>query len=49
MTNNTLKSTIEAIIATGALVTVTLDGTFNSKTGAPVRRPAPAPTSGTSS
>jgi uncharacterized protein YqgV (UPF0045/DUF77 family) len=36
MTNNTLKSTIESIIATNALIVVTLDGTFNSQTGAPV-------------
>lgn len=36
MTNNTLKSTIESLIASSALVVVTLDGTFNSKTGAPV-------------
>ena len=36
MTNNTLKSTIEAIIASNALVVVTLDGTFNSLTGAPI-------------
>jgi hypothetical protein len=43
MTNNTLKSTIEAIIATGALVTVTLDGTFNSKTGTPILSPRTGP------
>jgi hypothetical protein len=36
MTNNTLKSTIETIVATNALIVVTLDGTFNSLTGAPV-------------
>jgi colicin import membrane protein len=36
MTNNTLKSTIEAITASNALLVVTLDGTFNSQTGAPV-------------
>lgn len=36
MTNNTLKSTIESILATNALLVVTLDGTFNSQTGAPV-------------
>jgi len=36
MTNTTLKSTIEAILAANALVVVTLDGTFNSQTGAPV-------------
>jgi ABC-type proline/glycine betaine transport system ATPase subunit len=36
MTNNTLKSTIETIRATNALIVVTLDGTFNSQTGAPV-------------
>ena len=43
MTNNTLKSTIEAIIASNALVVVTLDGTFNSKTGAPVLSPRTRP------
>jgi hypothetical protein len=36
MTSTTLKATIESLIASGALVVVTLDGTFNSKTGAPV-------------
>jgi hypothetical protein len=36
MTNNTLKTTIEAIIAANALIVVTLDGTFNSQTGASV-------------
>lgn len=43
MTNNTLKSTIEAIIASNALVVVTLDGTFNSITGAPVLSPRTRP------
>ena len=43
MTNNTLKSTIEAIIASNALLVVTLDGTFNSKTGAPVLSPRTRP------
>jgi hypothetical protein len=43
MTNNTLKSTIEAIIASGALVVVTLDGTFNSITGATVLSPRTRP------
>jgi hypothetical protein len=43
MTNNTLKSTIEAIIASSALVVVTLDGTFNSITGAPVLSPRTRP------
>lgn len=36
MTNNTLKSTLEAIIASNALIVVTLEGTFNAQTGAPV-------------
>ena len=36
MTNNTLKSTIESIRATGALIVVTAYGTFNSLTDASV-------------
>jgi hypothetical protein len=36
MTNNALKSTIATILATDALIVVTLEGTFNSKTGSPV-------------
>jgi hypothetical protein len=43
MTNSTLKSTIEAIIASSALVVVTLDGTFNSQTGAPILSPRTRP------
>jgi hypothetical protein len=36
MTNNTLKSTIDSIRATNALIVVTLAGTINSQTGASI-------------
>lgn len=43
MANNTLKTTIEGILASNALIVVTLDGTFNSQTGAPVLSPRTRP------